>query len=102
MINSQKRDVAYTFVNSLRNPVMSQIIDDEWRKEKFTDLDIILSSKTVQTKLNLDQNEEEGGAQRIPITEVREWADPGLNELITPFTEPPLDRLNLNAGGEEG
>jgi len=23
------------------------IIDDDWRKEKFTDLDIILSTKTV-------------------------------------------------------
>ena len=95
MINSQKRDIAYSFIGSLSNPVMSQIIDDEWRKEKFTDLDIILSSKTVQIKLNLDQNEEEG-QQRIPITEVREWADPGFGELITPFTEPSLDRLNLN------
>ena len=60
MINSQKRDVAYSFVGSLRDPVMSQIIDDDWRREKFTDLDIILSSKTVQIKLNMDQGDEEG------------------------------------------
>ena len=86
--------MAYSFVNSLTNPVMSQIIDDEWRREKFSDLDIILSSKTVQTKLNIDQGDEEG-QQRIPITEVREWNDPGLAELILPFTEPSLDRLNL-------
>ena len=47
MINSQKRDISYSFFSSLRNPVMSQIIDDDWRREKFTDLDIIVSSKTV-------------------------------------------------------
>ena len=35
------------------------LIDDEWRKEKFTDLDIILSTKTVQAKLNLDNGDEE-------------------------------------------
>ena len=79
---------------------MSQIIDDEWRREKFTDLDIILSSKTVQIKLNMDQGDEEG-QQRIPITEVREWADPGLSELITPYTEPNLDRLNLDCDGQQ-
>ena len=60
MINSQKRDISYSFVGSLSNPVMSQIIDDDWRREKFSDLDIILSSKTVQIKLNMDQGEEEG------------------------------------------
>ena len=38
---------------------MSMLIDDEWRKEKFTDLDIILSTKTVQAKLNLDNGDEE-------------------------------------------
>lgn len=59
MINSQKRDIAYTFAQSVRRPVLTQIIDDEWRKEKFTDLDIILTSKIVQTKLNLDQGDEE-------------------------------------------
>ena len=80
---------------------MSQIIDDDWRREKFSDLDIILSSKTVQTKLNLDQGEEEG-QQRIPIMEVREWNDPGLSELITPFTEPNIDRLNLNMDDDDG
>ena len=54
MINSQKRDIAYTFAQSVHRPTFSQIIDDEWRKERFTDLDIILTSKIVQTKLNLD------------------------------------------------
>ena len=82
-------------MGSLRSPVMSQIIDDEWRREKFTDLDIIVSSKTVQIKLNMDQGDEES-QQRIPITEVKEWVDPGFGELITPFTEPNLDRLNLH------
>ena len=70
---------------------MTQIIDDEWRREKFTDLDIILLSKTVQTKLNMDQGDEEM-QQRIPITEVREWTDPGLNELIAPYTDPEFEK----------
>ena len=77
MINSQKRDIAYTFAQSVHRPTLSQIIDDEWRKERFTDLDIILTSKIVQTKLNLDQGDDEM-QQRIPITEVREWNDVGL------------------------
>ena len=59
MINSQKRDIAYTFAQSVHRPALTQVIDDEWRKERFTDLDIILTSKIVQTKLNLDQGDEE-------------------------------------------
>lgn len=47
MINSQKRDIAFSFAQSCHRPILSQIIDDEWRKEKFTDLDIILTSKIV-------------------------------------------------------
>ena len=34
--------------------------------------------------------------------EVREWNDPGLSELITPFTEPNIDRLNLNMDDDDG
>ena len=65
---------------------MSQIIDDDWRKEKFTDLDIILSSKTVQAKLNIDSADEEI-QQRMPITEIKEWTDLGFNELIGAYTD---------------
>lgn len=66
---------------------MSEIIDDDWRREKFTDLDIILSSKIVQSKLNMD-NGDEDAQQRVPITEVREWNDLGFSELIGAYTEP--------------
>lgn len=38
---------------------MSLLIDDEWRREKFNDLDIILTTKTVQAKLNVDNGDEE-------------------------------------------
>ena len=62
------------------------IIDDDWRREKFTDLDIILSTKIVQSKLNLDTGDEET-QQRMPITEVREWNDLGFNELIGAYTD---------------
>ena len=74
---------------------MTQVIDDEWRREKFTDLDIIVSNKTVQTKLNMDQGDEEM-QQRIPITEVREWTDPGFSELIAPFTDPEFEKNNAD------
>lgn len=47
MINSQKTDVAYSFAGSVHRPILTSVIDDEWRKEKFTDLDIILTSKVV-------------------------------------------------------
>jgi len=46
--------VSYSFGMSVHRPVLTQVIDDEWRREKFTDLDIILASKTVNTKLNID------------------------------------------------
>lgn len=65
---------------------MTQLIDDDWRKEKFTDLDIILSSKTVQAKLNIDSGDEEI-LQRMPITEVKEWNDLGFNELVLSYTD---------------
>ena len=65
---------------------MTQIIDDDWRKERFTDLDIILASKTVQAKLNIDSGDEEM-QQRMPITEVKEWSDLGFNELIGQYTD---------------
>ena len=32
----------------------------------------------------------------MPITEVREWGDAGLAELIRPYTEAPHDRLMMN------
>ena len=69
-------------------PTLTQIIDDDWRREKFTDLDIILSTKIVQSKLgNLDSANDEEAQQRMPITEVREWGDLGVQELIGVWTE---------------
>jgi len=31
---------------------LADLIDDDWRRERFADLDIILSTKIVQSKLN--------------------------------------------------
>ena len=31
---------------------MADLVDDDWRRERFADLDIILSTKIVQSKLN--------------------------------------------------
>jgi hypothetical protein len=45
---------------SLRyRPTLADVIDDDWRRERFTDLDIILSTKIVQSKLNVDNGDEE-------------------------------------------
>lgn len=33
--------------------------------------------------------------QRIPITEVREWNDTGLSELIQPYTDPAFNQHML-------
>ncbi len=68
---------------------LSAVIDDEWRAEKFTDLDIILASNTIQRKLSIDNGDEEQ-AQRMPITEVKEWGDLGVHELIGSWTEPKI------------
>ena len=67
-------------------PTLADVIDDDWRRERFTDLDIILSTKIVQSKLNIDNGDEEA-QQRMPITEVREWNDLGFSELIGSYTE---------------
>jgi hypothetical protein len=40
-------------------PTLADVIDDDWRRERFTDLDIILSTKIVQSKLNIDNGDEE-------------------------------------------
>jgi hypothetical protein len=63
------------------------LIDEDWRRERLTDLDIILSTKIVQSKLNIDTGDEEA-QHRMPITEVREWNDLGFNELIAHYTDP--------------
>eukprot|EP00347_Sterkiella_histriomuscorum_P003427 403364333 len=97
MNNTQKRDIQYNFISALQRPILSQIIDDDWRREKFTDLDIILSTKTVQAKLNMDSGDEEA-QQRVPITEVREWNDLGFNELIASHTESSTQQHAAHMG----
>ena len=39
-------------INFRYRPTLADLIDDDWRREKFADLDIILSTKIVQSKLN--------------------------------------------------
>ena len=108
MNNTQKRDIHYTFVNVLQNPVHSQVIDDQWRKERFQNLDIILPNRITQFHLNNDQNETDpfsgsasnkdggmvgpggqniaimaGSKTNVPVREARRWDDLGLTDLIT-------------------
>ena len=50
----------YFMIISVRyRPTLADVIDDDWRRERFTDLDIILSTKIVQSKLNVDNGDEE-------------------------------------------
>jgi hypothetical protein len=52
MINSAKRDVQYTFGDSLRSFHHSELIDDQWRADRLVDLDIVLpNNKAFQTKM---------------------------------------------------
>ena len=61
---------------------MSEIIDEAWRADKLTDLDIVVSHSTLKSKLSvLDPNDPEQ-QQRIPISEQRTWNDNGMAELI--------------------
>ena len=99
MNNTQKRDIQYSFVDSVANPLYTQIIDDSWRKEKFHNLDIILPAKIIQENLNTDQNENDpfsGGAigkevsagrSNVPIADTKKWDDLSMNELIGKYTE---------------
>ena len=51
---------AHTHIIYIRQrPTLSEIVDDDWRRERFTDLDIILSTKIVQSKLNMDNGDED-------------------------------------------
>lgn len=65
---------------------MTEIIDEAWRADKLTDLDIVVSNSTLKSKLSvLDPNDPEQ-QQRIPISEQRTWNDYGMAELISPLT----------------
>jgi hypothetical protein len=37
-----------------QKPIFTQIIDEDWRREKFSDLDIVLPANTFNTKINID------------------------------------------------
>ena len=47
MIGSQKKDVHYSFVDNLRQPIFTEIIDEQWRSDRLVDLDIVLPQKTL-------------------------------------------------------
>ena len=101
MNRSQKRDIQYNFINSLRNPLHMHVIDDNWRKEKFTNLDLIIPNRIVQEHLKSDHNESDplaggatiatkdgaaansGGSGGVTsIAQARRWDDLCMNELL--------------------
>lgn len=58
MINTQKRDISYTFANMLHRPILSEVIDDAWRADRLIDLDIVLDGKQSK-QVKLDTNQED-------------------------------------------
>ena len=121
MNRSQKRDMQYSFINSLRNPLHMHVIDDNWRKEKFTNLDLIIPNRIVQEHLKSDHNESDplaggatiaskdgttansGGSTVTSIAQARRWDDLCMNELlnekIEQFQETPMNQIDELARG---
>eukprot|EP00345_Euplotes_harpa_P009157 CAMPEP_0168332720 /NCGR_PEP_ID=MMETSP0213-20121227/9128_1 /TAXON_ID=151035 /ORGANISM="Euplotes harpa, Strain FSP1.4" /LENGTH=80 /DNA_ID=CAMNT_0008336803 /DNA_START=53 /DNA_END=295 /DNA_ORIENTATION=- len=75
----------YTFEKSMHKSVHSTIIDDEWRKEKFQDLDIVLPPE-ISKNFQL-QGIDADAQSRLPLSETKEWNDLSLDELINQFTD---------------
>lgn len=68
---------------------MADVIDDEWRREKFNDLDVVLPfsvSKTIQMESYADTDNQRG----LPISETKEWNDLGMNDLIESKLQPSM------------
>jgi len=86
MNSSQKKDISYSFSNSCVKAVYTSIIDDEWRKEKFSDLDIVLPVVAINNKMNFDGFDEFDSVGRMG-GEMKEWPDLGQTELIGTHTE---------------
>ena len=105
MNRTQKRDIQYSFCSSLYSPLHIHAIDDNWRKEKFTQLDLIIPHHIVQSSFRSDRNETDplagaaaigakhdgasgsgagaqGAARMASIAEVRRWDDLCMGELL--------------------
>eukprot|EP00343_Euplotes_focardii_P009214 CAMPEP_0205824912 /NCGR_PEP_ID=MMETSP0206-20130828/23220_1 /ASSEMBLY_ACC=CAM_ASM_000279 /TAXON_ID=36767 /ORGANISM="Euplotes focardii, Strain TN1" /LENGTH=81 /DNA_ID=CAMNT_0053123471 /DNA_START=36 /DNA_END=281 /DNA_ORIENTATION=- len=75
----------YSFEKSVRKPIYTQIIDDEWRNERLQDLDIVIGANvlTQDIKENFERD-----AARAPTNDIKDWNDLGLEELISKYTDP--------------
>ena len=109
MNRTQKRDIQYSFGSSLHNPLHIHVIDDNWRKEKFTHLDLIIPHHIVQNSLRSERNETDplagaaaagakndgsvggggsgggggqGPARMATVAELRRWDDLCVQELL--------------------
>ena len=62
------------------NPLLSVIVDNNWRKDSLKDLDIILPN---HAKTQNDPEITEGGYNKIiPNEKSKEWNDIGLQDLL--------------------
>ena len=76
----------YCFIDRCSKLPYSDIIDDEWRKEKFDDLDIALPHD-LNIKFSIDNSDELESDKFKSIAECKTWADNGAADLILPFTD---------------
>jgi hypothetical protein len=81
-----KKDMHYCFIDRCSKPIYSDIIDDEWRKEKFEDLDIELP-QDLNIKFSMDNADDLENDKCKSIPECKTWADSGTADLILPYTE---------------
>ncbi|EWS71323.1 hypothetical protein TTHERM_000327419 (macronuclear) [Tetrahymena thermophila SB210] len=85
MISSQKRDGAFIF-SMHSNPLLSVIVDNEWRKESFKNVNIFIPEGAKLT-INNDANDAHEPSLKFPIEKVKEWNDIGLHELLGKYTD---------------
>ena len=111
MNQGQKRDISYTFSQFLPNSLSSQIIDDNWRKEKFTNLDIILQTSTIQDRLSQDDELNRGdmngyrgdnpGGRDIPISQKKRWDDLCMNEMLNQYVNNDQILPSINQSDQQ-
>ncbi|KAL4501657.1 hypothetical protein ABPG72_018708 [Tetrahymena utriculariae] len=106
MISSQKRDGTFIFsmqqkihIPSLfilinffvskqnsSNPLLSVIVDNEWRKESFKNVNIFIPEGAKLT-INNDANDTHEPSLKFPIEKIKEWNDIGIHELLGKYTD---------------
>jgi len=95
MNSTQKRDIYYSFVKTARKPVLTSIIDEEWRRQTLKGIFYIFHSLELDIKLpanlnnkfNVEANNESENRRGNLNPETKDWPDLGINELVSIFLD---------------